>query len=126
MDKKEDKRKRVNDDSDGDSDDLGDNNSDPGSKADKRAHHNALERKRRDHIKDSFTVLRDAIPSLSGEKVTASRAQILNRATDFIQQMKKRNAAHAAEMEELKRVNAQLQQQSEAMRQQRSAQEGSS
>ena len=31
---------------------------------DKRAHHNALERKRRDHIKDSFTGLKDAIPTL--------------------------------------------------------------
>ena len=37
---------------------------------DKRAHHNALERKRRDHIKDSFTNLRDCIPAMSGEKVT--------------------------------------------------------
>ena len=36
---------------------------------DKRAHHNALERKRRDHIKDSFTNLRDCIPAMSGEKV---------------------------------------------------------
>jgi Max protein len=40
-----------------------------GKNLDKRAHHNALERKRRDHIKDSFTNLRDCIPSLSGEKV---------------------------------------------------------
>ena len=31
---------------------------------DKRAHHNALERKRRDHIKDSFNGLKDAIPSM--------------------------------------------------------------
>ena len=29
---------------------------------DKRAHHNALERKRRDHIKDSFHSLRDCVP----------------------------------------------------------------
>jgi len=36
---------------------------------DKRAHHNALERKRRDHIKDSFSGLRDSVPSLQGEKV---------------------------------------------------------
>ncbi len=41
----------------------------PLTKADKRAHHNALERKRRDHIKDSFSTLRDAVPSLNGEKV---------------------------------------------------------
>uniref|UniRef100_A0A1B0C240 BHLH domain-containing protein n=1 Tax=Glossina palpalis gambiensis TaxID=67801 RepID=A0A1B0C240_9MUSC len=27
----------------------------------KRAHHNALERKRRDHIKESFTNLREAV-----------------------------------------------------------------
>ncbi|XP_077521502.1 uncharacterized protein LOC144132745 isoform X2 [Amblyomma americanum] len=40
--------------------------------ADKRAHHNALERRRRDHIKFSFTSLRDAVPSLQGEKRTCS------------------------------------------------------
>lgn len=38
----------------------------------KRAHHNALERKRRDHIKDSFHTLRDAIPNIKGEKVSVS------------------------------------------------------
>jgi len=37
--------------------------------AEKRAHHNALERKRRDHIKGSFNDLRDVIPVLKGEKV---------------------------------------------------------
>lgn len=39
---------------------------------DKRAHHNALERKRRDHIKDSFSGLRDSVPSLQGEKVNVN------------------------------------------------------
>lgn len=39
--------------------------------AEKRAHHNALERKRRDHIKDSFTSLRDSVPALQGEKVVS-------------------------------------------------------
>ena len=34
------------------------------SDSEKRAHHNALERKRRDHIKDSFNGLKDAIPTL--------------------------------------------------------------
>jgi Max protein len=38
------------------------------SQAEKRAHHNALERKRRDHIKDSFTSLRESVPALQGEK----------------------------------------------------------
>ena len=38
--------------------------------AERRAHHNALERKRRDHIKESFSSLRDSVPSLHGEKVS--------------------------------------------------------
>eukprot|EP00036_Acanthoecidae_sp_10tr_P008174 CAMPEP_0182927958 /NCGR_PEP_ID=MMETSP0105_2-20130417/14818_1 /TAXON_ID=81532 ORGANISM="Acanthoeca-like sp., Strain 10tr" /NCGR_SAMPLE_ID=MMETSP0105_2 /ASSEMBLY_ACC=CAM_ASM_000205 /LENGTH=159 /DNA_ID=CAMNT_0025065941 /DNA_START=42 /DNA_END=521 /DNA_ORIENTATION=+ len=79
------------------------------SKADKRAHHNALERKRRDHIKDSFTVLRDSIPALAGEK--SSRAQILNKATDFIVHMRKKNGGHQGEMERLRRENDELERQ---------------
>lgn len=39
--------------------------------AEKRAHHNALERKRRDHIKDSFTSLRESVPALQNEKVVS-------------------------------------------------------
>ena len=35
-----------------------------GGDQDKRAHHNMLERKRRDHIKDSFSSLKDAVPTL--------------------------------------------------------------
>lgn len=46
----------------------------PSVQAEKRAHHNALERKRRDHIKDSFTSLRDSVPSLQGEKVVCMSA----------------------------------------------------
>lgn len=45
--------------------------------AEKRAHHNALERKRRDHIKDSFTSLRDAVPALHGEKVVSGCANFI-------------------------------------------------
>ena len=41
---------------------------------DKRAHHNALERKRRDHIKDSFSGLKDAIPTLQ-VRIELSRLQ---------------------------------------------------
>ncbi|UYV69738.1 MAX [Cordylochernes scorpioides] len=55
---------------------------------DKRAHHNALERKRRDHIKDSFTNLGDCLPTLRREKV--SRAQILKKTADYIIQMEKK------------------------------------
>ena len=68
----------------------------------KRAYHNELERKRRDHIKDSFSGLKDAIPTLQassealfvlssvasqllfvqGDK--CSRAQILKKASEYI------------------------------------------
>ena len=39
------------------------------SEGSRRAHHNALERKRRDHIKDSFEALKQTIPCLEGSKV---------------------------------------------------------
>ncbi|CAF0734150.1 unnamed protein product [Adineta steineri] len=74
--------------------------------AEKRAHHNALERKRRDHIKGSFSDLRDVIPSLKGEK--ASRAHVLKAATDFIRNMKTKNQQHQKSIEELKRHNASI------------------
>lgn len=51
----------------------GDPSNNQQNQADKRAHHNALERKRRDHIKGSFSDLRDVIPLLKGEKVNARR-----------------------------------------------------
>ena len=42
---------------------------------DKRAQHSAFERKRRDHIKDSFEGLKNAVPTMKvGDK--SSRAQI--------------------------------------------------
>ncbi|XP_043501043.1 protein max-like isoform X4 [Polistes fuscatus] len=77
------------------------------SDAEKRAHHNALERKRRDHIKDSFSSLRDSVPALQGEKV-ASRAQILKKAADYIQFMRRKNSAHQQDIDDLKRQNSLL------------------
>uniref|UniRef100_A0A8I5ZQ08 Protein max n=1 Tax=Rattus norvegicus TaxID=10116 RepID=A0A8I5ZQ08_RAT len=74
------------------------------SDADKQAHHNALERKCRDHIKDSFHSLRDSVPSLQGEK--ASRAQILDKATEYIQYMRRKNHTHQQDLDDLKRQNA--------------------
>ncbi|XP_068895878.1 protein max isoform X3 [Tenebrio molitor] len=74
------------------------------SNAEKRAHHNALERKRRDHIKDSFSSLRDSVPALNGEKV-ASRAQILKKAAEYIVFMRKKNHSHQQDIEDLKRQN---------------------
>nr|CCK33027.1 transcription factor Max [Platynereis dumerilii] len=81
--------------------------------AEKRAHHNALERKRRDHIKESFHSLRDSVPSLLGEK--ASRAQILKQATDYITFMSKKNHAHQNDIEDIKRQNGVLEQQVRAL-----------
>ncbi|KAM4529801.1 protein max isoform 3-T3 [Fundulus diaphanus] len=96
--------------------------------ADKRAHHNALERKRRDHIKDSFHSLRDSVPSLQGEKTWrssdqdrlndqkhASRAQILDKATEYIQYMRRKNHTHQQDIDDLKRQNALLEQQVRAL-----------
>ncbi|RWS30973.1 protein max-like protein [Leptotrombidium deliense] len=86
------------------------------SQADKRAHHNALERKRRDHIKDSFTSLRDSVPSLHGEKVKpykASRAQILKKAAEYIQQMRRKNVVHQQDIDDIKKQNKVLEEQSE-------------
>uniref|UniRef100_A0A8C7DL35 Protein max n=1 Tax=Oncorhynchus kisutch TaxID=8019 RepID=A0A8C7DL35_ONCKI len=84
--------------------------------ADKRAHHNALERKRRDHIKDSFSSLRDSVPVLQGEKVSeASRAQILDKATDYIQYMRRKNHTHQQDIDDLKKQNAMLEQQVRAL-----------
>ncbi|XP_049283445.1 protein max [Anopheles funestus] len=76
------------------------------SQAEKRAHHNALERKRRDHIKDSFTALRDSVPSLQGEK--ASRAQILKKAAEYIQFMRRKNNSHQHDIDDLRRQNNKL------------------
>ncbi|KAM6965593.1 protein max isoform 1-T1 [Aplochiton taeniatus] len=119
-----------NDDIEVDSDE--DSSRFPGDVADKRAHHNALERKRRDHIKDSFHSLRDSVPALQGEKVgiawpgpgtpcqeqsikQASRAQILDKATEYIQYMRRKNHTHQQDIDDLKRQNALLEQQVRAL-----------
>ncbi|XP_038641048.1 protein max isoform X2 [Scyliorhinus canicula] len=110
------------------------------SDADKRAHHNALERKRRDHIKDSFHSLRDSVPSLQGEKaafdrvgevhvrvrqskypIQASRAQILDKATEYIQYMRRKNHTHQQDIDDLKRQNTLLEQQVRALEKARAA-----
>jgi len=71
---------------------------------DRRAHHNKLERKRRDHIKDSFTMLREVVPNLKGEK--ASRALILKKAAEYICQLNENIDAQKKDMEEIRRQNA--------------------
>jgi len=76
---------------------------------DKKAHHNALERKRRDHIKESFIGLRDCLPSMKREK--ASRAQILKQATDYIQFMTKKNGSIQKDIDNMRKQNHTLRQQ---------------
>merc|ERR1711935_739785 len=81
---------------------------------DKRAHRNALERKRRDHIKDSFTGLRDAIPTMKGGD-KSSRAQILKKASEYIQYMRRKNSINQTDLEDLKRQNNHLEVQIRAL-----------
>ncbi|XP_022911856.1 protein max isoform X2 [Onthophagus taurus] len=89
------------------------------SQAEKRAHHNALERKRRDHIKDSFSSLRDAVPELNGEK--ASRAQILKKAAEYIQTMRKKNFSHQQDIDNLRKQNSLLEAQIRTLEKAKSA-----
>jgi len=83
------------------------------SEHEKRAHHNALERKRRDHIKDSFSGLKDAIPTLQGDK--SSRAQILKKASEYIAFMRQNNGRNSKDIEDLRRQNAHLENQIRAL-----------
>lgn len=83
------------------------------SESGRRAHHNALERKRRDHIKDSFNGLKDAIPTLQGDK--SSRAQILKKASEYIAFMRRKNGSHATDIEDLRKQNSHLETQIKAL-----------
>ncbi|CAD5231965.1 unnamed protein product [Bursaphelenchus xylophilus] len=80
------------------------------SKKNARAQHNALERRRRDNIKDMYTSLREEIPNLN-ESDRASRAQILKKTIDHIQEGKATHAATEEEVKQLKERNEQLKQQ---------------
>nr|XP_050033968.1 protein max-like [Dermacentor andersoni] len=81
--------------------------------AERRAHHSALERRRRDHIKFTFGCLRDAVPSLQWERAT--RAQILKRAADYIQLMQRKNRERLHTIKELKRERKHLEEQIRAL-----------
>mmetsp|Transcript_107256 Transcript_107256/g.334329 ORF Transcript_107256/g.334329 Transcript_107256/m.334329 type:complete len:103 (+) Transcript_107256:76-384(+) len=74
--------------------------------ANKRANHNALERKRRDHIKEQFATLKSAVPAMSDD--APSRSAILNKATDYIREMKKKALVEKSELEQLQRENDKL------------------
>ena len=81
---------------------------------DKRAHHNASERKRRDHIKEGFTGLREAIPTMKGGD-KSSRAQILKKACDFIHYQCRTNSSNQSDMNNLKSQNDHLEAQIRAL-----------
>ncbi|KAH7944842.1 hypothetical protein HPB49_001233 [Dermacentor silvarum] len=88
---------------------MNDEERDMGVEAERRAHHSALERRRRDQIKFTFDCLRDAVPSLQWERAT--RAQILKRATDYIQLMQRRNRERLHTIKDLKREKKHLEDQ---------------
>jgi len=94
------------DDCFGDLDDGGGENS-----AERRAHHNALERKRRDHIKDSFEKLKESIPRISEKSTRSSRTEILKQATNYIRHIQNESASHSADISDLRRQNQLLEQQ---------------
>jgi len=79
----------------------------------KRALHNAMERKRRDSIKDSFRGLQECIPTLRGDKT--SRAQVLKKTGDYIVHMQKKINNHTDEIKSLKEQNSALEQQIKAL-----------
>ncbi|KAA0191066.1 Bhlhzip transcription factor max:bigmax [Fasciolopsis buskii] len=72
----------------------------------RRDHHNQLERKRRASIKTSYNDLREAIPSLRGSK--ASRAVILQRAVEYIEELHRSYQDHTHCVETLRRQNDSL------------------
>jgi len=101
-----------------DADLLGLGGSGVGMSDNKRALHNAMERKRRDSIKDSFRGLQDCIPTLRGDKT--SRAQVLKKTGDYISSMQQKIAKHQSEINELKNQNTELESQIRAMEKKKS------
>lgn len=71
-----------------------------------RSHHNVLERKRRDLIKDSFSKLKESVPTMGVGR--SSRAQILKKAADFIQSVHLKNQKTRADLEDLVLKNKEL------------------
>lgn len=105
---------------------------------DKRAHHNALERKRRDHIKDSFHSLRDCVPQdekqLAESKASrqantsskTSRAQILRQAAEYIIRMRDKTTQNDKHIAILKQQNEELHQQIKALQKSQGGKSGHS
>lgn len=96
-----------------DNDDLTSESGLGGQYDNKRALHNAMERKRRDSIKDSFRGLQDCIPTLRGDKT--SRAQVLKKTGEYITHMQRKINDHQGEIKDLKSQNGQLESQIRAL-----------
>uniref|UniRef100_A0A1I7T682 BHLH domain-containing protein n=2 Tax=Caenorhabditis tropicalis TaxID=1561998 RepID=A0A1I7T682_9PELO len=73
-----------------------------------REQHNALERRRRDNIKDMYTSLREVVPDTTGERVQASRAVILKKAIETIEKGQSDRTKLSAEITEQETKNAKL------------------
>lgn len=67
----------------------------------KKMIHNALERKRRDHIKDMFCTLREVVPTIENDK--ESRADILKKSCDYLTTVRESNAKEREECEHMRK-----------------------
>lgn len=72
-----------------------------------RAQHNALERRRRDNIKDMYTSLREEIPNFTNSE-RASRAQILRKTIDQISDQNSEVQQLENEIKQIQENNAKL------------------
>ncbi|KRX80369.1 Protein max [Trichinella sp. T6] len=81
-------------------------NNDAENSATRRALHNALERSRRNQIKEAFTLLREALPMKLDSK--SSRATILNCAAAYVMSLQSRIQSHQKEIEECNRAIKEL------------------
>ena len=73
-----------------------------------RAHHNALEKRRRQRIRQSFESLRDSVPVVFRGKYKSSRSEILRNATEYIRHLKEANLALFRNIQRLRFENQQL------------------
>uniref|UniRef100_A0A915PGF6 BHLH domain-containing protein n=1 Tax=Setaria digitata TaxID=48799 RepID=A0A915PGF6_9BILA len=76
------------------------------SKRHARAQHNALERRRRDNIKDMYGALKDTIPGMRNER--ASRAAVLKKSIDLI-------TSKQADLEKILAQNRKLEQENDVL-----------
>ncbi|KJH44711.1 Helix-loop-helix DNA-binding domain protein [Dictyocaulus viviparus] len=71
-----------------------------------RAQHNALERRRRDNIKDMYSNLKDVVPDMQNER--ASRAVILRRAIEVIEEKQRQRAQLQADCDRIREETVEL------------------